>query len=200
MTDSGTVDVHIDPYDYTNDIRVNLWLSCDVPFASRYFTKPEVRCIGILLSHTPCSLYRCSSLPVLFFFLVDSVPASPWHSHLCLARRWWMPSHREGPKNISPSSEEQIPLSSYPVPCQTFRWTCKLSLWSPCYRWRLSNPKVHRTVGSDYDTLMVWGTKTHANTPCYNNWFQTILSQSITNKFGSIQYDRSSNVILSMLF
>ena len=52
MTDSGTVDTHIDPYDYTNDIGVNLWLSCDVPFALRYFTKSEVRYIGILLSHT----------------------------------------------------------------------------------------------------------------------------------------------------
>ena len=40
MTDSGTVDVHIGPCEYTNDIRVNLWLSCDVTFASRYFTKP----------------------------------------------------------------------------------------------------------------------------------------------------------------
>ena len=49
MTDSETVDVHIDPYDYMNDIRVNLWLSCDVPFASRYFTKLET--IDILLSH-----------------------------------------------------------------------------------------------------------------------------------------------------
>ena len=52
MTDSGTVDIHIGPYDYMNDIRVNLWLSCDVPFASRYFTKPEVRYIGIPLSYT----------------------------------------------------------------------------------------------------------------------------------------------------
>ena len=51
MTNSGTLDVHIDPYEYTNDIRVILWLSCDVPFALRYFTKPEVRCSSILLSH-----------------------------------------------------------------------------------------------------------------------------------------------------
>ena len=51
MTDSGTMDVHIDPYDYTNDIQVNLWLSCAIPFASWYFTKPEVRYISILLSH-----------------------------------------------------------------------------------------------------------------------------------------------------
>ena len=49
MTDRGTVDVHIDPYDYTNEIRVNLWLSCDVPFASRDFTKPKP--VVILLSH-----------------------------------------------------------------------------------------------------------------------------------------------------
>ena len=40
MTDSGTLDVHIDPYEHTNDIRVNLWFSCDIPFALRYFTKP----------------------------------------------------------------------------------------------------------------------------------------------------------------
>ena len=52
MTDSGTVDVHIDPCEHTNDIRVNLWLSYAIPFASRYFTKPEVRYIGILLSHS----------------------------------------------------------------------------------------------------------------------------------------------------
>lgn len=52
MTDSGTVDIHIDPYEYTNDIRVNLWLSCAIPFASRYFTKPEVGCIVIFLSHS----------------------------------------------------------------------------------------------------------------------------------------------------
>ena len=52
MTDSETVDIHIDPYEHMNDIRVNLWLSCDVPFASRYFTKPEVIYIGIHLSHS----------------------------------------------------------------------------------------------------------------------------------------------------
>jgi hypothetical protein len=73
-------------------------------------------------------------LPVLFFFLVDMFRHPLWQSHLCLARRWWMPSHRDDPKNISPSSEEQIPLLSYLVACQTFCWTCKLSLWSQCYR------------------------------------------------------------------
>ena len=58
MTDSGTVDIHISPYDYTNDIQVNLWLSCDVPFASRYFTKPGVH--RYPPESSPCSLYRCS--------------------------------------------------------------------------------------------------------------------------------------------
>ena len=50
MIDSETVDVHIDPYDYMNDTRMNLLLSCDVPFASRYFTKPKVRYIGVAIS------------------------------------------------------------------------------------------------------------------------------------------------------
>lgn len=43
MTDSRTVDVHIDLYEHTDDIRVNLCLSCDVPFASRYFIKPGMQ-------------------------------------------------------------------------------------------------------------------------------------------------------------
>ena len=51
MTNSGTVDVHIDPYEYTNEIRVKLFLQCDIPFPSQYFTKPYVRCISIILSH-----------------------------------------------------------------------------------------------------------------------------------------------------
>jgi hypothetical protein len=152
MTDSGTVDFHISPYEHTNNIWANLWLSCDVPFASRYFTKPRVHRYPPESSHA-----HYTDILVTGFVLLSRyrVPASPWRSNLCLARRCWMPSHREGPKNISPSSEEQIPLSSYPVTCQTFRRTCKLSLWSPCYRWRLSNPKAHRTVRSDRDTLMV---------------------------------------------
>ena len=142
MSDSGSMYIHIDPYEYTNGIRVNLWLSCDILFASRYFTKHEVRYIGILLSHTHAHYI---SLLVTGFTLLSRwhVLASPWHSHLCLAIRWQMPSHREGPKNISSLSKEQIPLLSYLVPCQNFRWTCKLSLWSPCYIWRLSSPKVH---------------------------------------------------------
>ena len=75
MIDSENVDVHIDPYEYTNDIRVNLWLSCDVPFASRYLTKPEVRCIGILLSHTHA---HYTGLLVTGFVLLSRshVPAS----------------------------------------------------------------------------------------------------------------------------
>ena len=52
MINSGAMNIHIDPYEYTNDIRVNLWLSCAIPFALPYFTKPKVRYIGILLSHS----------------------------------------------------------------------------------------------------------------------------------------------------
>jgi hypothetical protein len=130
-------------------------------------------CISILPSHHHA---HYTIAPVTGFVPISRwrVLASPWHSHLYLARRWWMSSHREGPKNISPSSEEQIPLLSCPITCQTFRCAWKLSLWSSCYKWHLSNPKAHRLVGSDRDTLMVWGTKTHTNTSCYNKWFQTI--------------------------
>ena len=67
MTDSGTVDVHIDPYDCENEIRVNLWLSCDVTFASRYLPKPRMH--RILLSHHILIMSK-SSLPIFFFFLI----------------------------------------------------------------------------------------------------------------------------------
>ena len=73
MTNNGTVDIHIGPCDYMNDIRVNLWLSCDVFFASRYLTKPV--CIGILQSHhhahytvapvtCPSFSLMCSGIPM----------------------------------------------------------------------------------------------------------------------------------------
>ena len=67
MIDSGTMDIHIDPYDYTNDIRVNLWLSCDVPFASQHFTKPGVH--QYPLESSPCSLYHCSRYRFCSFFV-----------------------------------------------------------------------------------------------------------------------------------
>ena len=135
-----------------NDIHVNLWLSWAIPLLWDTLQNPRW---DISLSSWVIHMLTIPSLSltVLFFFLVEML-RHPHYSHLCLDRRWWMPSHRDGPKNISPLSEEQIPFLSYLVPCQTFWWTCKLSLWSPCYRWRLSNPKVHRTVRSDYDTLM----------------------------------------------
>ena len=198
MINIGAVDTHIDPIPTRINIRVNLQLQWAIPVASWYVTntRGEIYCIPV----DEQFVHHASYLITGFVLSRWRVPASPWRSHLCLASRWWMPSHREGPKNISPSSEEQIPLSSCPVTCQTFRCAWKLSLWSPCYRWRLSNPKAHRLVGSDWDTLMVWGTKTHANTSCYYNWIHTILTQFITNKFGLIQYDCSTNVIISMLF
>ena len=82
-------------------------------------------CIGILLSHHHAHYIVA---PVTGFVLLFRwrVPASPWRSHLCLDRRWWMPSHREGPKNISPSSEEQIPLSSYQVTLSNFPVSLKV--------------------------------------------------------------------------
>ena len=76
MTDGGTVDIHIGTYDYTNDIRVNLWLSHTIPFASRYITKPEVIYIGIPVSHSHA---HYTGLLITDFFLLSRccVPASP---------------------------------------------------------------------------------------------------------------------------
>ena len=68
MTYNRTVDIHIDPYGYMNDIQVNLWLSCAIPFASRYSTKPEVRYIDILLSHSDA---HYTSLLVTGFVLLS---------------------------------------------------------------------------------------------------------------------------------
>ena len=79
MTDSGTVDVHIEPYKHMNDIRVNLWLSCDVTFASRYFTKSRMH--RYPPESSPCSLYQnphyrfCSS----FSLLCSGIPVMNSH-------------------------------------------------------------------------------------------------------------------------
>ena len=124
MTDSGTVDFHSNSYEHTNDIWVNFWLLCDVPFASWYFKKPVVRYINILLSHTHA---HYTGLLITDYVLLSCwhVPASLWLSHMCLPRRWCMMSHLVGTKNISPLSEEQIPILSYQVTWHTFPWTRK---------------------------------------------------------------------------
>ena len=115
MTDGVSVDIHIGPYDYTNDIRVNLWLSCDVPFTSRYFTKPGVH--RYPPESSPCSLYRCS--PITDFVRLSRHPhdivtcVCPDDDGCCHSGRdlrislhFW---------------RRKIPLSSYLVACQTFR-------------------------------------------------------------------------------
>ena len=58
MTDNGTVDIHIGPYDYTNDIRANLGYHVMFPLLRDTLQNPV--CIGILLSHHHAYLYRCS--------------------------------------------------------------------------------------------------------------------------------------------
>ena len=68
MINSGTVDIDIDPCEYMNDIRVDLWLSYVVPFDSRYFTKPKVRFSGILLSHSHA---HYTGLLITSFFLLS---------------------------------------------------------------------------------------------------------------------------------
>ena len=72
MTDSGTVDVHIDPYEHTNAILVNLWLSCDVPFASRYFTKPGMHRYPPESSHTHYASYLVTGIVLFSRFCVPA--------------------------------------------------------------------------------------------------------------------------------
>jgi len=152
MTDNGTVGVHIVPmitrmiFEWTFDYHMMFPLLHD--------TLQNPRCVGILLSHTNAHYIVILLLPILFFFFVDMF----WHPRDIVTYVWPYNNgcrHTERALRISPSLEHQIPLLSNLVPYQTFRWTCKLSLWSPSYRWCLSNPKVHHTVGSDYNTLMV---------------------------------------------
>ena len=106
---------------YLSEPLVIMWYSLCFADTSR-----NPRCIGILLSHHHA---HYTEILATDFVLLSRycVPASPWCSHVCLDRWWLMFSNREGPKNISPSSEEQIPLSNYLVPCQTLWWVCKLS-------------------------------------------------------------------------
>ncbi|VAI76036.1 unnamed protein product [Triticum turgidum subsp. durum] len=56
MTDSGTVDIHISLYDYTNDIRVNLWLSCEGIF-------PTAKVYGLGDRPKSCHLYGFGDHP-----------------------------------------------------------------------------------------------------------------------------------------
>ena len=76
MTDSGTVDIHIGPYDYTNDIRANL--GYHVMFHLLRDTLQNPVCIGILLSHHHAYLYRCSRYRFcsLFSLMCSGIPVT----------------------------------------------------------------------------------------------------------------------------
>ena len=57
---------------------------------------PEVRFIASPWANT-LSTMQVTSLPVLFSFLVFVFRHPSDQITMCLARRWWMPLHREGP-------------------------------------------------------------------------------------------------------
>jgi hypothetical protein len=69
MADSETVDIHIGPYDYTNDIRANLGYHVMFPLLHNTLQNPV--CISILLSHHHAYVYRCSRHRFCSFFLID---------------------------------------------------------------------------------------------------------------------------------
>ena len=139
MINSGTVDIHIDPYTHTNDYSSEpVSLPYAIPFASWYCYKTQRWDISASpSSQTQLFTMPVSSLTILFSFLVLVFRHPRDQVTLCLARPWWMSSHREGPKNISPipgGANPNLELSSpssyvsdEPV---SYRYR------SPCYGWR----------------------------------------------------------------
>jgi hypothetical protein len=86
MTDSRTVDIHIGPYDYTNDIQANLGYHVIFPFLRDMLQTPEVRHIGIPVNQH-LSTMPVTSLSVLFSYLVSAFRYPCDQITLCLARR-----------------------------------------------------------------------------------------------------------------
>ena len=98
MINIGVVDTHIDPYTHTNEYSseppVAVCYSCCFAICyknSRWETSHPRGSTTCPLCKLPryrfCSLFSfpCSGIPVI-------------KSHLCLARRWWILQHREGPR------------------------------------------------------------------------------------------------------
>jgi hypothetical protein len=68
------MDVHIDPYECTNDIQVNLWLSCDVPFSSQYFIKPGMHRYPLQSSHAHYTVILVTGFVLLSHCRVSASP------------------------------------------------------------------------------------------------------------------------------
>ena len=97
MINIGAVDTHIDPlyphewiFEWTSSCRELFLLLHDMS------QTPEVRFIASPWANT-LSTMQVTSLPVLFSFLVFVFRHPSDQITLCLARRWWIPLHREGP-------------------------------------------------------------------------------------------------------
>src|SRR6266566_1536662 len=96
------------------NIRVNLRLPCAIPFASRYVTKTRGEIYASSWINN-LSTMQVTSLSVLFSLLV-SVFRHPCDQITLMSGQTMMDTVTpRGPENISPTSEEQIPILSYQV-------------------------------------------------------------------------------------
>ena len=106
------------------NIRVNLQLPWAIPFASRYVTntRGEIYCIPVYEKFVHHASYLVTGFVLFSRFCV---PASPWSNHKVSGQTMMDTVTPRGPRDISPSSEEQIPILSYQVTWHTFSWTRK---------------------------------------------------------------------------
>ena len=135
-------------FEWTSSCRVLFLLLHDM------LQRPEVRFTCIPVDQ---QLVHYASYLVTGFVLFSRfrVPASQWSNHKVSSQTIMDTVTPRGPENISPSSEERIPILSHQVTLHTFPWTRKPPLWPPIYGWRLTNPKVHEASMKKLDTLMV---------------------------------------------
>ena len=97
MINIGARDTHIDPYTHTNEIFEWTSRCCELfPLLRDMSQIPEVRFIAFPWANT-LSTMQVTSLSALFSFLVSVFRHPSDQITRCLARRWWIPLHREGP-------------------------------------------------------------------------------------------------------
>ena len=97
MINIGAVDTHIDPYTHTNKYSseppVAVCYSCCFAICYKY---PRWDMLAFPWINN-LSTMPVTSLQVLFSFLVTVFRHPRDQITKCLARRWWIPLHREGP-------------------------------------------------------------------------------------------------------
>ena len=108
------MDTHVDSHTYTKKLRANLYVySCTIPFASRYMTKLEERCLAPMCSNFLNTSHLLSSLLVCPFFSLSysGIPVTKSH---CVWPDYNGYRHTEWARSeYIFIVKEQIPISSY---------------------------------------------------------------------------------------